>query len=58
MIGEFQSVFCVSVFQGLLLVNIIMIDVSKNANVKVAFDLQRSPVFEKCSFLGCNLHSA
>ena len=38
MIGGFRSVFCVSVFQGSLLVIVIMIDGSKNAIVKAAFE--------------------
>ena len=47
-IGRFRSVWCVSVFQGLLLV-IIMIDSSKNAFVKAAFELQSLHGFEKSS---------
>ena len=39
MIGGFRSVLCVSVFPGLLLVIVIMIDGSKNAIVKEAFEL-------------------
>ena len=37
MIGGFRSVLCVSVFQGSLLVIVIMID--SNAIVKAAFEL-------------------
>ena len=37
MIGGFRSVLCVSVFQGSLLVIVIMIDGSENAIVKAAF---------------------
>ena len=39
MIGGFRSVLCVSVFQGSLLVIVIMIDAAKNAIVKAAFEL-------------------
>ena len=46
MIGEFQSVLYISVFQG----SSIMIDSSEKCNiVKVAFDLQSLRVFEKGS---------
>ena len=38
-IGGFRSVLCVSVFQGSLLVIVIMIDAAKNAIVKAAFEL-------------------
>ena len=38
MIGGFRSVLCVSVFQGSLLVIVIMIDGSENAIVKAAFE--------------------
>ena len=38
-IGGFRSVLCVSVFQGSLLVIIIMIDGSEKRNVKAAFEL-------------------
>ena len=37
MIGGFQSVLCVSVFQGLLLVIVIMIDGSKKHNDEGGF---------------------
>ena len=39
MIGGFRSVLCVSVFPASLLVIVIMIDGSKNAIVKAAFEL-------------------
>ena len=39
MIGGFRSVLCVSVFQGSLLVIVIMIDGSENAVVKATFEL-------------------
>ena len=40
MINGFRSVFCVSLFQGSLLVIVIMVDGSeKNAIVKAAFEL-------------------
>ena len=62
-IGGFWSVLCVSVFQGSLLVVIIMIDGSENAIAKVVFELERSHVCEKSSneyqfhlHLICNLH--
>jgi len=49
-ISEFQSVLYISVFQGSLLVIVIMIDSSEKCNiVKVAFDLQSLRVFEKPS---------
>ena len=38
-IGGFRSILCVSVFQGSLLVIVIMIDGSENAIVKAAFEL-------------------
>ena len=38
-IGRFRSVLCVSVFQGSLLVIVIMIDGSKNAIVRAASEL-------------------
>ena len=38
MIGGFRSVLCVSLFQGSLLVIVIMIDGSENAIVKAAFE--------------------
>ena len=47
MIGGFRSILCVSVFQGSLLVIVIMIDGSKNVTGKAAFELQISRVFEK-----------
>ena len=37
MIGGFQSVLCVSVFQGLLLVIVIMIDGSEKCNCEGSF---------------------
>ena len=39
MIGGFRSVLCVSVFQGSLLVIVIMIDGSEKRIVKAAFEL-------------------
>ena len=39
MIGEFRSVLCVSVFQGSLLVIVIMIDGSEKRIVKAPFEL-------------------
>ena len=49
-IGEFQSILYISVFQGSLLVIVIMIDSSEKCNiVKVAFDLQSLHGFEKGS---------
>ena len=54
MIGGFRSVLVVSVFQGLLLVIIIMIDGS--VIVKVAFKLQSLRVFEKHSKVHGNNH--
>ena len=42
MIGEFRSASRVSVFQGSLLVIVIMIDGSENAVVKAAFELLKS----------------
>ena len=41
MIGGFQSILCVSVFQGSLLVIVIMIDSNEKRNniVKAAFEL-------------------
>ena len=42
MIGEFRSASRVSVFQGSLLVIVIMIDGSENAIVKAAFELLKS----------------
>ena len=38
MIGGFRSVLCVSVFQGSLLVIVIMIDGSEKPLVKAAFE--------------------
>ena len=38
MIGGFRSILCVSVFQGSLLVIVVMIDGSQNAIAKVAFE--------------------
>ena len=46
---------CVSVFQGSLLVNVIMIDGSENVIAKAAFELQSSRVFEKRSKRGKGL---
>ena len=40
MIGGFRSVLCVSVFQGSLLVILIVIDGSENAIVKAPFELK------------------
>ena len=48
-IGGFQSFLCVSVFQGLLLVIVIMIDGSEKCMVKVAFELKSLHVCKKCS---------
>ena len=39
MIGGFRYILCVSVFQGSLLVIVIMIDGSENTTVKAAFEL-------------------
>ena len=47
MIGGVRSILCFSVVEGLLIVN--MIDGSKNAIVKLAFQLQSSRVIEKQS---------
>ena len=47
MIGGVRSILCFSVVEGLLIVN--MIDGSKNAIVKLAFQLQSSCVIEKHS---------
>ena len=51
MIGGFRSILCVSVFQGSLLVIVIMIDSNEKRNniVKAAFELSRSHVCEKRS---------
>ena len=49
MIGGFRSVLCVSVFQGSLLVVVVMIDGSKNVIAKAAFELQSLHVCEKRS---------
>ena len=46
MIGGFRSVLCVSVFQGSLLVIIIMIDGSEKRDVKAAFELYSSHIYE------------
>ena len=40
--------FCVSVFQGLTFVIVIMIDSNENTFAKMAFELQSLHVFEKC----------
>ena len=56
MIGGFRFVLGVSVFQGSLLVVVIMTDSSEI--VKAAFEMQNSCVFEKHSkvtFLNCTL---
>ena len=51
-LGDFDP-FCVFVFQGWLLVILIMIDGSeKHPIVKAAFELQSSCVFEKRSNIG------
>ena len=47
-IGGFRSILCVSVFQGLMLVIVIMIDISENKKTE-AFEIQCSRVFEKRS---------
>ena len=52
MIGGFRSIMCVSVFQGSLLVIVIMIDGSETVVAKAAFELQSSRVFEKRSKRG------
>ena len=39
MIGGFRSVLCVSVFQGSLIVIVIMFAAAKNAIVKAAYEL-------------------
>ena len=44
-----SSVFCVSVFQGSLLVILIRLTTAKSAFVKAAFELQSSHVFEEHS---------
>ena len=49
MICAFRSILCVSVFQGSLLVIVVMMKAAKNALVKAAFELQSSRVFEKRS---------
>ena len=49
MVGGFRSILCVSVFQGSLLVIVMMIDGSKKRNCEGAFKLQSSRVFEKRS---------
>ena len=48
-IGGFPSVLCVSVFQGSLLVIVIVIDGSENAILKAAFELQSARVLKKRS---------
>ena len=53
MIGRFRSVLCVSVFQGSLLVIVIMIDGSEKHNRQFAFELQNWRVFEKRSNENC-----
>ena len=46
----FQSILCVSLFQGSLLVIVILIDgLTKNAFFKAAFELLSAHVFEKRS---------
>ena len=47
MIGGVRSILCFSVVEGLLIVN--MIEGSKNAIVKLDFQLQSSRVIEKQS---------
>ena len=46
-IGGFRSILCVSVFQGFMLVIVIMIDYSEKKTE--AFEIQCSRVFEKRS---------
>ena len=48
MIGGFRSVLYVSVFQGSLLVIVIMIDGIENAIVKAAFELYRKSSSHVC----------
>ena len=48
MIGAFRAVLCVAVFQGLLLV-VVLMTAANNAVVKVSFEIQSSRVFEKSS---------
>ena len=48
-IGGFRSVLGVSVFQGWLLVILVMLTAAKNAIVKAAFELKSSHVCEKRS---------
>ena len=49
MIGGFRPVLCLSVFQGSLLVIVIMIDGSEERNRQLAFELQNWNVCEKRS---------
>ena len=49
MIGGFRSVLCVSVFQGSLLVIVIMIDGSENAIVNVPSEVLQIQNFESQS---------
>ena len=49
MIGGFRSVLCVSVFQGSLIVIVIMIDGSEKRNCEGGLELQSSHVCEKRS---------
>ena len=49
MIGRFRSVLGVSVFQGSLLVIVIMIDGSEKRNRQLASELQNSHVCQKRS---------
>ena len=58
MIGGFRSVLCVSVFQGLLhvIVIIILLMAAKSVIVKAAFELQSLHVFEKRSKVHGNNH--
>ena len=49
MIGEFRSIVCVPVFQGSLLVIVILINISEKCNYEGGFELQSSHVFEKRS---------
>ena len=49
MIGGFRSVLCVSLFQGSLLVIVIIIDGSEKCNCESGFELKSSHVCEKHS---------
>ena len=48
MIGRFQSVLCVSVFQGALLVIVIMIDGSKKHNCECSMFVKSAVEIAKC----------